>query len=490
LLLIGCAAGSISSRTANMMPTNWRPIKAAAFTLLMAASGALMLTAHSPASAAFPGVNGRIAFQSDRDCNCDVYDIYVMNSDGTGQTNLTNSAVDDQAPAWSPDGTKIAFASTRNGNTGDIYVMNSNGAGETSLTTNMAADTTPAWSPDGSKIAFMSDRDGRYQIYMMNSDGTGQVNLTNDPGCDQFPAWSPDGSKIAFQSDRDGPPHVCAGGVGSAESSNEIYVMNANGTNQTRLTNNSAFDGHRANWSPDGTRIVFASERDGNAEIYVMNADGTGQTNLTNSLVNDGYPAWSPDGTTIAFESSTVAGSREVFVMNADGSGKVDLTNNPARDYLPDWQRRCAGDMDCDGVTEPPDNCPTVPNGPTQAGIPGVGNQTNTDGNNAASNLAGQDTLGDACDNDKDGDGYTAAQEAGVVPAKSDLAYCDIMRADVDGDGVVSILDLSQVAASYLKTIPPAPERRNQDGDMVISILDLSKMAPPSVYLKHVTDCP
>ena len=142
--------------------------------------------------------------------------------------------------------------------------MNADGTNQTGITDNPASDEAPAWSPDGSKIAFDTGREGNEEIYVMNTDGTKQIRLThNFPS--GFPAWSPDGSKIAFTSDRDG--------------NEEIYVMGADGSNQTRLTHNPTSD--LPAWSPDGSKIAFTSDRDGNPEIYVMNADGTDQTHLT-----------------------------------------------------------------------------------------------------------------------------------------------------------------------------------------------------------------
>jgi Tol biopolymer transport system component len=171
------------------------------------------------------------------------------------------------------------------------------------------------------KIAFSSSRDGNSEIYVMNADGANQTRLTNNSTEDFEPAFSRDGSKIAFWSGRDG--------------NFEIYVMNADGTNQTRLTNNSAFDSSPA-WSGDGSKIAFASTRDGNAEIYIMNADGSNQTRLTNNPASDSDPAFSPDGREIAFQT-TRDGGVEIYKMNADGTDQVNLTNNSGNDTVPCW---------------------------------------------------------------------------------------------------------------------------------------------------------
>ena len=272
----------------------------------------------APPPTATPTPSGRIAFESERDGNVE---IYVMNADGTGLTNLTNNAAGDWIPVWSPDGSQIAFASGRDGISTEIYVMNADGTSQTRLTSNSAGDWWPAWSPDGSQIAFESERDGNGEIYVMNTDGTSQTRLTSNPARDFSPAWSPDGSQIAFASDRDG--------------NDEIYVMNADGTGQTRLTNNPGRDISPA-WSPDGFQIAFEWERDGQFEVYVMNRDGTGQTNLTNNPSGDHKPAWSPDGSHIAFHSYR-DGQFEIYVMNADGTNQTRLTNNPAPDLSAAW---------------------------------------------------------------------------------------------------------------------------------------------------------
>ena len=302
---------------------------------------------------------GQIAFVSDRDGNLEVY---LMNADGTGQTNLTNNAASDWASAWSPDGSQIAFVSNRDGN-GEIYVMNPDGTGVANLTNSSSGERGPVWSPDGSKILFVSNRDGNDEVYAMNADGSDQANLSNHAGDDWGPRWSPDGSQLAFVSDRDG--------------NYEVYVMNADGTDQVNVTNNVALDGEPA-WSPDGSQIVFDTNRnqsDGSRDdVYVMNADGTGAVSLTSGSADDINPSWSPDGSWIAFISADpgwvlkrvdVDGANEVVLgsaqpgrpgWSADGSwlvlesdadvyltdpqGRVrlNLTNIAGEDYHPRWR--------------------------------------------------------------------------------------------------------------------------------------------------------
>jgi hypothetical protein len=163
----------------------------------------------------------------------------------------------------------------------------------------------------------------------MDQDGNNQVRLTTSPAYDDQPKRSPDGTRIVFMSDRDG--------------NFEIYTMNADGSNQTRLTNSLAGDGFPA-WSPDGSKIAFVSGDLRNPttfEIYVMNANGTNVTRLTNDSSIDGVPAWSPDGTKIVFMSGAAnlfdVNSYEIFVMDANGSNRVRLTNNSIVDGQPSF---------------------------------------------------------------------------------------------------------------------------------------------------------
>ncbi len=294
-------------------------------------SGVTRLT-HNPAYDGGPSWSPdgtRIAFDSERDGN---YDIYVMKGDGTEVTRLTDDLEYDGDPSWSPDGTRIAFMSTRDGNA-EIYVMDADGSRETNLTNNAADDAGFAWSPEGTRIAFVSNRDeplGLWEIYVMKADGSGVTRLTRRSV--SAPVWSPDGSRIAFMCDRDGSYEIC--------------VMNSDGSGQRNLTSNPHWD-CAPSWSPDGSRIAFITGRDDHApahceadhckgEIYVMNADGSGVTRLTDNAAYDGHTRWSPDGSSIAFVSDRDANS-EIYVMNADGSGQTNLTNNPAYDWGPSW---------------------------------------------------------------------------------------------------------------------------------------------------------
>ena len=183
-------------------------------------------------------------------------------------------------------------------------------------TANRPADA--AFSGLNGKITFTRELPGgNGEIFAMNADGSDQTNLTNDPRFDYFSAGSPDGVRIAFT-------RVLSGDIG------DIFAMNADGSDQTNLTNTSAFD-VRPDWSPDGASIAFGSHPGSNWEVFVMNADGSGQTDLTNNPALDWSPTWSSDGTKIAFETDRT-GNFEIFAMNADGSGQTNLTNSPVFD--------------------------------------------------------------------------------------------------------------------------------------------------------------
>ena len=309
---------------------NPRPRTAAAACGVLAVLASLLTTSSGAGAAVAPGANGLIACEGFRDGDAEVY---VMNPDGSGVRYLTDNAVRDGDPAWSPDGRQISFESFRDGSS-EAYVMDSDGGDVRRLTFAPGEDRGTSWAPDGERIVFHSTRapgtsspHGNFDIFVMNADGSGQTNITNSPSFDAQPDWSPDGDTIIFNTNRDGGDF-------------EIYAMNPDGSGLQRLTNSSGEDSGPI-WSPDGTQIAFQSRRDGNLEIYRMSADGTGVTQLTftDAPTFNAFGFWSPDGTRIGF-TSTRDGDFEVYTMSAaDGSDVQRLTFMPGFDGRCYWQR-------------------------------------------------------------------------------------------------------------------------------------------------------
>ncbi len=312
----------------------------------------------APAQATFPGQNGRIACDGARGpaaptnpppAGFSRAEVYTMDPAGGAVQVLTSNTVDDLDPAWSPDGTKLSFDSLRDSSALDVYTMNFDGTGVRRLTAAPAEDRRTSWSPDG-RIAFQAGRDTNFNIYTMNSDGSAQRGLTVDPTQDTQPAWSPDGRKIAYRSSRQG------------NATGDIFTMDpevGETKDLTNVTNSAPPVGDFApNFSPDSRQIAFqATGASGTLAIYRMNADGTGPATFLTTVTNEpgrrfsnneSNPAWSPDGTRIVFHSdrdrdpsSTDPALRdnvEVYTMNAsDGSDVRRLTNAPGFDGRCDW---------------------------------------------------------------------------------------------------------------------------------------------------------
>ena len=264
----------------------------------------------------------QIIFSSTRDRNPQ---IYVMDSDGTNHRRLAANQAENYRPAWSPDGTKIAFVSNRNGGLHQIYLMDVTGKNPIRLTDAVWNDD-PAWSPDGKKIAFSSSPDGKkiVHIAVMDADGNYRVKLEHHA---MQPSWSPDGKEIAYVSLTDGEK--------------EIYVIGANKRGRRRLTHDLRVKG-RPSWSPDGGRIVYWSmdEESLYFQIYVMRADGKKRVRLTHSTQNNWLPAWSPDGRTIAYVSARdnrLIGT--IHLMTADGQYIKQLSDvHKGGDYDPHFR--------------------------------------------------------------------------------------------------------------------------------------------------------
>jgi TolB protein len=283
---------------------------------------------------------GFILFTSDRAnpsslpiCS-DCEDIYVMSPDGSSPTRLTFGGADmavGRAPYnnanadWSHRQKRIAFSSNRGGFP-EIFLMHADGSDPLMIASlGGSGAVAPSFSDSGQELCFNSQVRPR-DIYIVNIDGTGLTNLTETNAADNLRCdWAPTSNSIAFGSTRDG--------------NEELYVMDADGTDVVRLTGNlaagqPAAPGTDANpaWSPQGDRIAFESNRHtapgdpiSNAEIYVMNADGTNQLRLTFSVGQDTKPTWSPTGDRIAFHRR-IEGHLQVFTMNPDGSDVRAIT--------------------------------------------------------------------------------------------------------------------------------------------------------------------
>ena len=280
------------------------------------------------------GGGQRIIFTSNID-DATNFEVYSMNPDGTGITRLTNNSAFDASPVWSPDGKRVAFASDRYkpGAGADIFVMNADGTNVVRLTNGSGLNFFPSWSKDGKQIAFASTRavagsvdNDDLDIYVMNDDGTNVTRLTTTPGEDSKPAWSPDGRLIAFVSDRD---HAGTDAI-------DLYVMNPDGSNVGRVTNQTGRV-WSASWDPHSRRIAYSlyvGAPDG--AIFTIMPDGSGLTHI--AVDSFGSPSWSPDGSKFVY-ICYVSGGPQVCTVNSDGTGKTLLTSGNLEFEDVHWSR-------------------------------------------------------------------------------------------------------------------------------------------------------
>jgi Tol biopolymer transport system component len=323
-------------------PPLGRRLVAAALALAVTAGGLILVVRafrtdpRPPAPASTVG-NGVIAFSR----GGPEAGLYVVTPEATELRRLTTEPSNTD-PAWSPDGSTIAFVRGFIGERDGIYVIGADGVHERRITDGGSlvdgSDLGPAWSPDGTRIAFAREgrekgaETGNADIYVVNADGTNLVRLTNGPVMEYEPSWSPDGSRIAFEG------YDLASG-GRLPSPLRLYVMNADGTNIRELGPDNV---QGPAWSPDGSEIAYVDTEAGSIDLVA--ADGSAHRRILDvaKLVGGVHllydVAWSPDGAKLAFMAGPDSNVTHIYVMNSDGSGVVLVRNDPAPDASPAWQ--------------------------------------------------------------------------------------------------------------------------------------------------------
>jgi len=327
---------------------------AACLAVLLAAPAFLLTSCSSGTVTEKPaGLPELIAFTSNRS---KAVAIFTIKPDGTALTSLSsdNRSID-MMPAWSPDSTRMSFSSNRSDNF-EIWTMDAEGGNRQRLTDRRIWNGLPGWSPDGGKIVFVGQvRNAAglsdMEIFVINADGsdlrqltdsstfhvetghaeTGEAGHSHHTGWNSVPAWSPDGSKILFSSNRDGNPVTPI-----------LYTMNPDGSGQQKFGLFTDVDGSDPDWSAANNRIVLARGTAAKRDIWVMDGGSPfpllTAKKLTDNIDNNHNPKWSPDGRQIAFVSDT-HGSDDVFIMNADGSNVRRLTYDESVDDFPAWRQ-------------------------------------------------------------------------------------------------------------------------------------------------------
>lgn len=274
--------------------------------------------------------------------------VYLIAPTGGAATQLTHGPGVQAHSAWSPGGAQAVFSQvTATGSS--IMRINADGTGTMPINQGTPWSIVPSWSPDGSRVAFTSDSDGNFEIYSMNADGSEvrQLTFSDAETSHVGPKYSPDGKKILYAVHHRDDATV---------NTQDLWLMNTDGSGQTRLT--TGYDNAESRtWSPDGRRIAFNSVVDGIGQIYVMNADGTGIQQVTTNpgttpaflpggifppLRGDVTPAWSPDGGRIAFASDR-DGNFEIYTMTPAGTDLVRLTHTPDQEVSVGWSPKLSG---------------------------------------------------------------------------------------------------------------------------------------------------
>lgn len=295
---------------------------------------------------AFPGRNGLVIFAATDSFG--VSRLFTMPAAGGKARQLTKGAPSSLNPSWSADGAKVVFVSTA-ARLSEIVVMDADGSNPVNLTRTylsaaginvddyptyqtQAQDGSPSFSPDGTQIAFSSTRNGGFALYVMNADGSGLQQISQ---AGKDPTWSPNGEWIAFSAGPNGSDQV---GIPSVTSS-EIFAVRPDGTDLHPLTTTPDGNETSPSWSPDGQRLAYTSDASGSSQVHVMNIDGTGVRQLTKRGTN-AYPAWSADGRYV-YVTTTSGGNTDIARITV-GNGKVKnlTTRMSQRAFEPNSQPR------------------------------------------------------------------------------------------------------------------------------------------------------
>ncbi|MBI3074516.1 MAG: Tol-Pal system beta propeller repeat protein TolB [Deltaproteobacteria bacterium] len=250
-------------------------------------------------------------------------EVFVMDFDGYGEKRVTWQNTLAMLPAWSPDGSRIAFTLSTKYNW-DLWMADLRTGKQRAISEQPGLNTGAAWAKDGSRVALTMSKDGQAEIYTLKPDGTDFRRLTNNWAIDSSPSWSPDSKQIAFVSDRSGAPH--------------IYVMNADGSSQRRLTFKGNYN-QTPDWSPKGDRIAFtARDERYRFDIFTVDVKSGDIERLTQDQGNNEEPSYSPDGRLMTFISSRT-GARQVWVMSSRGFNQRQISRGKGGYSKPAWSR-------------------------------------------------------------------------------------------------------------------------------------------------------
>ena len=303
-------------------------------TLELPAEPTLVLQSEpAPVEAAIHPAGGRIAFQTEKEGNSE---IYMMGCDGSEPVNLTNHIAEDRHPSWSTDG-RIAFISDRDAEEGvdnqyDVYLLDLEMENISRLTEIEGNIHSPALSPDGRKVAFVSDEEGKSEVLLLDVTSGSISNFTKDPASDLDPAWASDSERLLFASDRDGDF--------------DIYIAEIDGSSLINVTDSDEDDEEAFNdrWPDLGVyefedQIIFSSDRDGNWEVYTLELEGNDLVRATNNSALDVSPSWGPSGDEFVFHTNRDKRMELYTAANAFGDGQGRVSDSGSNDDShPDWE--------------------------------------------------------------------------------------------------------------------------------------------------------